>query len=144
MPSMPLDHYVSQVHLTNFYSPELGNRLYAMRKSDLKRFTPRAQDVCRIEEGSTNAYLANDRIVEEFLRDIEPRYNDSVAKLRAKKIDQDAIYVVAGFVAYVSCCAPAAMRFHTIPLKSAVESTALILDGRGAFEKAAEALDAED
>lgn len=33
---MPLDHYIPQVHLKNFYSPLLGNRMYAMRKSDLR------------------------------------------------------------------------------------------------------------
>ncbi|MFZ0961102.1 MAG: hypothetical protein WAO35_09365, partial [Terriglobia bacterium] len=32
---MPLDHYVSQVHLKQFFSPILGARLYATKKSDL-------------------------------------------------------------------------------------------------------------
>jgi hypothetical protein len=76
---MALDHYVSQVHLKNFYSPALDGLMYAIRKSDLKRFTPKSQDVCRIEEGSTNAYLTEDRAVEEFLKDVEPRYNASLA-----------------------------------------------------------------
>jgi hypothetical protein len=61
---MPLDHYVSQVHLKNFYSPALGSRMYAMRKHDLKSFTPNSQSVCRIEDGSTNAFLKNDRMIE--------------------------------------------------------------------------------
>ena len=63
---MPLDHYVSQVHLKKFYSPALGNRMYAIRKSDLKVFTPRSEDVCRIMDGSTNAYLREDRAIEGF------------------------------------------------------------------------------
>ena len=50
---VPLDHYVSQVHLKNFYSPVLGSRMYATRKRDLKSFTPNSQSVCRIEDGST-------------------------------------------------------------------------------------------
>jgi hypothetical protein len=54
---MALDHYVSQVHLKNFYSPALNGMMYAIRKSDLKRFQTRSKNVCRIEEGSTNAYL---------------------------------------------------------------------------------------
>jgi hypothetical protein len=69
---MPLDHYVSQVHLKNFYSPALGDLMNAMRKPDLKAFPCRAQDVCRIEDGSTNAYLRSDRAIEEFLKNIEP------------------------------------------------------------------------
>jgi hypothetical protein len=55
--NMPLDHYISQVHLKNFYSPVLGERLYAMRKSYLKSLTPDSKSVCRISDGSTNAYL---------------------------------------------------------------------------------------
>ena len=50
---MALDHYVSQVHLKQFFSPALGSRLYATKKSDLKSFQCHSKDVCRIEEGST-------------------------------------------------------------------------------------------
>src|ERR1700685_3402274 len=79
---LPLDHYVSQVHLRKFYSPLLGGeRMYAMRKSDLKSFQPNSKSVCRIEDGSTNAYLKEDRAVEEFLKTIEPKYNEALSKL---------------------------------------------------------------
>jgi hypothetical protein len=40
---MPLDHYVSQVHLKNFNSVALGELMYAIRKSDLKKFVTKAQ-----------------------------------------------------------------------------------------------------
>ena len=109
---MTLDHYVPQVHLKNFYSPALDGLMYAIRKSNLKRFTPKSQDVCRIEEGSTNAYLTEDRAVEEFLKTVEPRYNASLAKLRDNKIDQEAIASLAGFAAYIVSCSPTAMRLH--------------------------------
>ena len=39
--------------------------MYAIRKSDMKEFETRANDVCRIEEGGTNAHLRQDRAVEE-------------------------------------------------------------------------------
>jgi hypothetical protein len=80
---VPLDHYVSQVHLKNFVSPVLVHLLYAIRKNDLKAFTPTAQSICRIEDGSTNSYLREERAVEEFLSGIEPRYNMALAKLEA-------------------------------------------------------------
>lgn len=64
--------------------------MHAVRKSDLKRFTPRSQDVCRIDEGSTNAYLTKERAVEQFLKEVEPYYNASVSKLRENKMDQQA------------------------------------------------------
>jgi hypothetical protein len=65
---MPLDHYIPQVHLKKFYSPALGDRMYAIRKTDLKIFTPNSKVVCGINDGSTNAYLREDRAIEEFLK----------------------------------------------------------------------------
>src|SRR5262245_58075364 len=114
---MPLDHYVSQVHLKRFCSPVLRNRMYAIRKSDLKVFTPRAEDVCRILEGSTNAYLRKNRLVEEFLKTIEPNYNAALDTLMTGKIDPICIYTIAGFVAYIVTCSPAAMRLGSASLK---------------------------
>jgi len=128
---MSLDHFVSQVHLKNFYSPKLGSLMYAIRKSDLKLFTPNAKSVCRIEEGNTNSYLREDRIVEEFLKSIEPRYNIALAKLAEDKIDPECIFVIAGFVAYVSTCSPAAMCIHSKPLKAFVEETAKNMGSKG-------------
>jgi hypothetical protein len=130
---MPLDHYVSQVHLKNFYSPELGNLMYAIRKRDLKLFTPNADSVCRIDHGSTNSYLSEDRIVEEFLKGIEPRYNMAIEMIEADKIGPECIYIIAGFVAYVLTCSPAGMRIQSEPLKADVEATAKILDSQGAL-----------
>jgi hypothetical protein len=137
---MALDHYVSQVHLKNFYSPTPDGLMYAIRKSDLKRFPTKSQDVCRIEEGSTNAYLSKDRAIEEFLKDVEPRYNASLAKLRENKMDQEAIASLAGFAAYVVTCSPTAMRLHSGPLKAQLEAAAAILDKQGVIPKAPEIL----
>ncbi len=128
---MPLDHYVSQVHLRNFYSPELGERMFAIRKRDMHQFQCRSEDVCRIENGSTNEFLIHDRAIEDFLLGIEPKYNKSIDKLRKGEIDADCIYVVSGFVSYVQSCSPAGMRIHSSMPKNAVENTAKMLDARG-------------
>jgi Protein of unknown function (DUF4238) len=133
---MPLDHYVSQVHLKNFYSPALDGQMYAIRKSDLKRFSTGSRSVCRIEDGSTNAYLREDRVVEKFLLDVEPKYNTSVAKLQSGQIDQECIYAVVGFIAYVVCCSLAVMRINSGPIEGMVKATATMLDERGLIEKA--------
>jgi hypothetical protein len=55
---LALDHYVSEAHLRNFYSPTVGERLRAVRKRDGKAFMAKSEALCRIEEGSTNAYQA--------------------------------------------------------------------------------------
>lgn len=128
---MPLDHFVSQVHLKNFYSPLLGNRMFALRKSDMKAFTPDAQSVCRIEEGNTNGYLLEPRAIEEFLKDIEPRYNEAAINVVEADIRPQTVYVLAGFIAYVLTCSPAGMRIQSGPLKSVVEETGRMLDSKG-------------
>ena len=130
---MPLDHYVSQVHLRKFYSPVLGDRMYAMRKSDLKSFTPKSKDVCRINDGSTNAYLQNDRVIEEFLKAIEPKYNAALDMLKTRKINLECIYTIAGFVAYICACSPGGMRINSEPHKRRVENLAYDLDAKGGF-----------
>jgi hypothetical protein len=78
----------------------------------------------------------NDRAIEDFLRGVEPGYNASVAKLREDKIDKECIHAIAGFVGYVACCAPAAMRIHAGPLQSTLESEAAILDKQGLLPRA--------
>lgn len=128
---MPLDHYVSQVHLKNFYSPKLGERMYAIKKSDLKMFQCSSKDVCRIEEGSTNGYLTDERAIETFLLDVEPKYNTALAKLRSATVDAECIYAIAGFAGYVGCCTPTAMRMHSEPLRAAVIAESALLDRQG-------------
>ena len=128
---MALDHYVSQVHLRNFYSRTLGERMHGVRKSDMHGFPCRSEDVCRFDEGSTNEYLQEPRAIENFLNTVEPFYNASVEKLRSGKIDSEAVYVIAGFVGYVATCSPAAMRINTGPLQATLEATAAVLDEKG-------------
>jgi hypothetical protein len=110
--------------------------MYATKKSDLKSFCCGSKSVCRIEDNSTNAYLANDREVEDFLIGVESKYTASITKFRDGKIDRECIAVIGGFVAYVSCCAPASMRVHATPLESLVMSEAAILDRQGLLPRA--------
>jgi hypothetical protein len=130
---MPLDHYISQVHLRRFYSPKLGDRLYAVRKSDLKTFKPTATAVCAIQDGSSNSFLREDRAIEDFLKKIEPHYNQAVEALRAEAITQETVFTLAGFVAFVATCSPAAMRIFSGFLRRNVETVSEMIDARGGF-----------
>jgi hypothetical protein len=130
---MPLDHFVSQVHLRNFYTD--GGRLVGVKKDDLKKFYAKSEDVCRRLDGSTNDYLREPRAIEEFLRNIEPNYNAAVTALRNREIDADGVYVIAGFVAYVLACSPTAMRLGKPHLAAAVQTAAEILDANGKLPK---------
>jgi hypothetical protein len=138
---MPLYHYVSQVHLRQFYSPELGGKqMHGFRKRDGHIFPCSSKDVCRVQDGSTNEYLLNDRAIEEFLKTVEPNYNTAIAELRTGRPSRDTVHVIAGFAAYVASCSPAAMRLHAAPLRSTVEATGKILDDSGEIPRAREAL----
>jgi hypothetical protein len=140
---MPLDHYVPQVHLKNFNSSERKEHMYATRKSDMVSFPCHSASVCRIENGNTNSYLTNDRVVEDFLLGIEPKYNSAVIKLRNNTIDKECIYVIADFVAYVNSCAPAAMRIQVSPLQNALVLTTNALDRKGVLTKSPPLLDSK-
>ena len=134
---MPLDHYVSQVHLKRFYAPALdGKKMYAFRKSDDHAFPCGSEDVCRLSEGSTNSYLPEPRLVEEFLKLVEPKYNAACAELATGEITPDAVFVVAGFTAFVMSCSPAAMRLGVAPLRDKLALEAEMLDRAGQVPKA--------
>lgn len=128
---MPLDHYVSQVHLKHFYSPALDELMFAVRKSNGNAFCCNSKSVCRIEDGSSNAYLRKDRLIEEFLQIVEPKYNRSLCKIYDNTFDKECILSIAGFVAYVMACSPAGIRILSDPLRAALESTSAILDHSG-------------
>jgi hypothetical protein len=107
--------------------------MYALRKSDLKAFTCRSEDVCRIEEGSTNTYVRESRIIEDVLTEIEPHYNASVEKLRTETIDHRTVFAIGGFISYVQTCSPAGMRIFSEPLRKQLEAIAEVADANGAL-----------
>ncbi len=115
--------------------------LRAIKKSDLKAFPAKAQDVCRIEGGNNNPFLKEERLVEEYLKEIEPRYNASMQKIRDDKIDQAAIRAIAGFVVYVIVCSPTGGRLHSKPLEQRLLMEAKKLEAAGVLDNAPEALD---
>lgn len=133
---MALDHFISQVHLKNWYDPALGKRMHAIRKTDLQQYQCNSASQCRVEDGNTNTYLEEQRIVEDFLKTIENQYNDSVDEFRKGNPTKDAIYAIAGFVSYVMSCSPGAMRINTPMFEGNVKIMAEMLDRRGELPEA--------
>ena len=84
-------------------------------------------------DGSTNSYLLKDRVIEDFLKKIEPNYNPALENLTTGKIDSNCIFAIAGFVAYIITCSPAGMRIQSMPLKRMVEHDAVVMDAQGVF-----------
>lgn len=137
---MPLDHYVSQVHLRKFYASDLNQLLYATRKTDGSEFTPNSRSICRIDEGNTNDYLSEPRAIEDFLTSVEPRYNQAVDAFASSRPSHDDVYVIAGFIAYIMSCSPAILRLETHPLKKMIEHVGVSLDQAGRFPPMPESL----
>ena len=134
---MPLDHYVSQVHLRKFYAKALDSKkMFAYRKSDGKQFICGSEDVCRIEEGSSNQFLTEPRILEEFLRKVEPNYDAACDALSHKKFEMDDILVLAGFVAFVIGTSPTAQRLGADSLTHLTHSEIELMDRMGKLDRA--------
>jgi hypothetical protein len=131
-PRMLRDHYVSRVHLRNFYAPTLhGEKLFATRKPDLLKFKCSSKDVCFSRGGSNNEFIVEGRAIEEFLKYIEPAYNASVRKLSEGHVDHDATFTISGFVAYVLTCSPAGLRINCGPIKASLEVSHQIMEAEG-------------
>ena len=129
---MPLDHFVSQVHLRKFYAESLNRKkMYAWRKSKGEAFFCDARDVCRIPNGSTNNYIADPRAVEEFLRLVEPRYNQACEAVLSDKIAFEDVLSLAGFAAFVMTCSPTAIRLGRQSIAALVETQARVMDENG-------------
>lgn len=110
---MPLDHYIPPVHLKNFYDSVLSERMHAIRK---------------VDGGSTNPFLAQPRAIEEFLKNVEPIYNEALRKLRARQLDAYTVLAIAGFAGYVHACSPTGMRINMATIKRALEASAEMID----------------
>lgn len=119
---MPLDHYVPQVYLKNFYSLEKRNRLHAINKWSLKRFICDSYSQCRLKNGNTNDYLEEPRAIEIFLKDIEPKLNYAVDCVRRRNINHDSVFIIAGLISYIEGCSPAGSRIAKSVIENSLEA----------------------
>ena len=92
--------------------------------------------MCRLTEGNTNTYLPEPRLVEDFLKLVEPKYNAACAAFATGEITPDDVFVVAGFTAFVMSCSPAAMRLGVAPMQDSLALGAEIMDRAGQVPKA--------
>src|SRR3546814_3265918 len=109
--------------------------MYAVRKTDGQTFPCGSKDVCRIEDGNTNAFLYEPRMIEEFAKLFEPKYNWACAILERGEVNPDAVFVIAGFAAFVMCCSPTGMRLGSAPHEASLPIAAPLLDCAGLFEQ---------
>ncbi len=84
-----------------------------VRKSNLNEFTPSPASVCAVNAGNTNPYFQNDRVVEEFLCLVENALPNALHAIRTRKLDNSAIFAVAGLMSTIYICSPAGVRIAT-------------------------------
>jgi Protein of unknown function (DUF4238) len=128
---MALDHYVPQVHLKNFYSKSVEGKFFGVKKADLKLFQCSSKDVCRMQEFNTNPFMDEQRVIEEFLKSVEPNYNSSVWKLLSNEIDHDVIFVIAAYAAFIMCFSPAGARISSKVFETGVKAFIEIAEKQG-------------
>ncbi len=126
---MALDHYVPQTYLRHWANSK--GHLHAIRKSDLKKFTPGTKSVCAVSDGNTNPFLQPARAIEEFLAAIEPKYDWAVDRFVRGEMYREAIYVIAGLLSSIMVCSPGGMRLNTKPIEGIIEEMARRLDQGG-------------
>lgn len=132
---MALDHFVPQVYLRQWVDDASRGLLRAIRKSDLRQFSPTTRAVCAVSGGSTNPYLQEPRAIEEFLKSIEPKYEWAVRAFIDGEVHREAIYVIAGLLASIMVCSPGGLRINAAPMKSILEEIGRRLDRCGKFPK---------
>lgn len=129
---MALDHYVPQVYLKQFNSPALGNaQMYAFSKKDLKIFPAHTRSVCRKEDGNTNKYLKEPRMVEDYLKKFEPKYPTVLQNIENKNINDEDIFTIAGLIACILACSPTKMRCQITPLEELVKEVIRLVERKG-------------
>lgn len=126
---MALDHYVPQTYLRRWANAK--GQLHAIRKSDLKKFTPGTKSVCAIADGNTNPFLQPARAIEEFLAGIEPKFDWAVEKFVQGEMHREAIYVIAGLISSIMVCSPGGARLNSRPVARIIEEMARRLDKGG-------------
>ncbi|MCS5709875.1 DUF4238 domain-containing protein [Candidatus Berkiella aquae] len=105
---MAIDHYISQVYLRGFSIKK--NELFTICKHTLRKTRCSIQSICGIEEGNTNFYFTEPRAIEKFLIPIENNYNSVIEQLLNGKIDNETIYTISGWIAYVHSCSLTGVR----------------------------------
>jgi len=114
--------------------------MYAIRKTDGRAFPCGSEDVCRIENGNTNVYLSEPRMIEEFAQMFEPKYNWACAVFERGEVHPDAVFVIAGFAAFVMVCSPTGMRLGSAPHEARLPAEAQLMDRAGLFDPVPSAL----
>lgn len=128
---MAKDHYVAQTYLKQFHIKEADVLVNAIRKKDLKHLHGvHTETICQKSHWSDSPYHENPRVVEDYLKFIEPKWLSAVESLRQEHFDSEIKYILAGYIVYLRACTPTAIRLGQQGFGEVVKSTYGLLERR--------------
>lgn len=139
------DHYVAETYLKWFCNSD--GKLSVYSKKWLKHQYKSPAQICKEEQGSNNQYFQKERLLEEYLKKCENRWNDSVriftSDPTSDKFKLDYLQskkIIADYIAYLGFGTPAKNRTGQEHLKAIVHKMFEIMYKQGMFPPPPESL----
>lgn len=110
MPSSQNDHYVSQTYLSHFADAN-GLLIPYFKDGRIIIGKPkRPKSICSEQDGDSNTYFEDHRLLDTYLRPIETAWSTNVKSLSARTLSPKQKFGIASYVAYLRSCNPVAKR----------------------------------
>jgi hypothetical protein len=120
---MAKDHYVAQTYLKSFSIANKEGFVNVVRKNNLQRLNEiPVKSICYKIDWNSNEYFSeNPRLVEDFLKQFEPKWNDCVQRVSDDTYNTITKYLISGYLAYLRACTPTAMRLGASGLSNILQ-----------------------
>lgn len=106
---MPSDHFVSQTYLRNFTNNN-GDIFPYYKSGNIIGKAKKTKSVCCENDGDSNEYFENARILDEYLKIFENVWAKNIENLVNGVIDVEIKFELAGYISYLKNCNPTAKR----------------------------------
>lgn len=128
------DHYISRTYLKKFCDETDQVWVYNKKYLGIKHRYRKA--ICHRKGWSDNHFLENPRIIEEYLKHVEPYWAKNVEVFSSNEIlpfeDYSEVkYMLAGYIAYLKVFPPAMARVGQSMLASLLHTTMKIMQKSG-------------
>jgi len=108
---MSKDHYVAQTYLKHFLDPGSSGQLHVYKKQDLKYFPSGTKPICKKINWDSNEYFPdNPRLMDEYLKEFEPKWNEAVERISKGISCKKSKYYMSGYIAALTVRTPAMFR----------------------------------
>lgn len=117
------DHYVAQTYLEAFTNSK-GMLVPYYKAENVVLGKPKSpKSICFETDGDTNKYFNDPRILDKYLPQFENPWKQNVETLRERHLDGMVKYQIAGYLAFLRCCTPAAKRLGQERIRATIQPT---------------------